>query len=222
MLPYHSKPALSLVIFVVIASAFASIRICGQTTPVQGSVGPTGEVPVYFPASPPDWPTKSVFSHFLSYMGEPSLLDKANDNNALVFRVSFFRSQHGTVVAVRLVVDTDGTARITSAVSSTPVQRTKDNVSAAGIEKFQQLVEKAGFWSMRVTEPVSPLDNGRKVYVLDGMPWLMEGVRNGKYHFVFRENPVVPSSFTEIGRYLTKDLAKLDDSVISIPKYSSP
>jgi len=48
---------------------------------------------------------------------------------------------------------------------------------------------------------------------------MVEGVRNGSFHYVFRRNPEI-TSFTEVGRDLVNNLAKIDNSVLSIPEYS--
>jgi hypothetical protein len=132
------------------------------------------------------------------------------------------------MVTVRLAVNADGSGQITSAVVSLKstgqfarVERAKGSVSAADVGKLMQLVEKAGFWSMHSTEPKSNGDTGRKVYVLDPTDWVVEAVRSGSFHYVFRQGPA-PTPITEIGRYLAKDLAKLDDSIISIDKYIPP
>jgi hypothetical protein len=149
---------------------------------------------------------------------EPSLFEIAKDAGAISFRVSYFSPVPVREIAVRLVVNADGSGQVTSAVSSgtaTEVQRTKNNVAIADVDKFLRLVEEVGFWSMASTDDTEQKTDkaGRKPYVMDG-GWLMvEGVQRGSFHHVFRRNPN-PSPVTGIGRYLTKDLAKLDDSVV--------
>ena len=49
--------------------------------------------------------------------------------------------------------------------------------------------------------------------------WFLEGTRDSEYHLVYRRSPEAkPSPYTDIGRYLSKDLAKLPDSTIRIPR----
>jgi hypothetical protein len=114
---------------------------------------------------------------------------------------------------VRLVVNADGSGQTISAVSSSgksdEFKNTKVSVSASDVQKFLQLVEKVGFWSMPSIEKKN--EGGRKMYVFDGAWWMVEGVRNKSFHYVFRRNPG-SSSFTEIGRDLAKNLAKIDNS----------
>jgi hypothetical protein len=202
-------------------TAFTLIRADFRQVLSQDSTRSKSDEPVYFP---PGVPEMSTISAFLGYMGEPSLLEAAKDTSVHSFRVTWVGGQNGHAVAVRLVVDVDGGGQVTSAVTSfefTGIKRTKYSVSAADVEKLLQLVENAGFWSMRRTERRTDGDTGRKVYEFDGTFWMVEGVRNGSFHHVYRRSPE-PSPFTEVGRYLAKDLAKLDDSVIFIPKYISP
>jgi hypothetical protein len=205
--------------FILLLCTIVLAAPCGglQQSPVQGS----SDTLAYFP---PDLPNASFFSAYLNFMGEPSLLDAAKDTSVRSIRMSWLSGQHGQVVTVRLLISTNGSGQITTAVASgspTVVQRMKIGVSAADVEKLLRLVEQARFWSMRSTEQKSAVDSGRRSYELDGTAWIVEGVRSGSYHCVYRRSPE-PSPFTEIGRYLAKDLAKLDDSVISIGKYVSP
>ena len=87
------------------------------------------------------------------------------------------------------------------------------------VDKLLELVDKAGFWAAQSTEP-QPDENSRKYYVLDGAWWMLEGVQNGSFHFVFHRNPK-PTPITEIGCYLTKNLVKFSDSVIPMPGCTS-
>ena len=83
------------------------------------------------------------------------------------------------------------------------------------VDKLLELVDKAGFWAAQSTEP-QPDENSRKYYVLDGAWWMLEGVQNGSFHYVFRRNPK-PTPITEIGCYLAKNLVKSNESVIPMP-----
>jgi hypothetical protein len=121
----------------------------------------------------------------------------------------------GREIAIRLAVKADGSGQITSVVSSNmgkTVKRTETSVSGADVDKFLQLVEKVGFWSMASTEQKTN-EAGRETYEVDGSWWMVEGVHNGSFHYVFRRNPK-PSPIMGIGNYLAKDLAELDDSEV--------
>lgn len=123
-------------------------------------------------------------------------------------------------IAVRLVINSDGSGQITSAVSSraaSGVKRTRNDVSIGDVNKLLQLLAKVEFWSISSNEDdEKEIDAaGRKVYVLDGSYWMVEGVHEGSFHYVYRQSPK-PSPITEIACSLAKDLAKPDDSAISI------
>jgi len=187
----------------------------------QDSKRSMSDAPVYFP---PGLPNGEFFAAYLNFMGEPSLLEAAKDASITSYRLSWLGGKTGRVVAVRLTVNSNGDGQITSEVASgspTAVRKGNNTVSASDVQKLLQLVESAKFWSMRPTEQKTDGDTGHKFTELDGTFWIVEGVRNGSYYSVYRRTPD-SNSFTEIGRYLAKDLAKLDDSAISIPKYVSP
>jgi hypothetical protein len=158
----------------------------------------------------------------LGSLGEPSLLEAAKDESVRSCRVSYFSPVPVHEVAVRLLVNADGSGQITSAVSSgstTGVKRTKKSVSAADVNRLLEIVEKAGFWSMNSIEQKTDVV-GPKSYEFDGAWWMLEGVQNGSFHYVFRRNPK-PSPITDIGCYLAKELAKPGDSSIPMPGCNS-
>jgi hypothetical protein len=181
-----------------------------QQSPTQDSMHSTSDAPVYLP---PGQTEASILTVFLYSLSEPSLLEAAKDASVISFRMSYFSPQPGKVIVVRLVVNADGSGQTISAVSSSgksdEFKNTKVSVSASDVQKFLQLVEKVGFWSMPSIEKKN--EGGRKMYVFDGAWWMVEGVRNKSFHYVFRRNPG-SSSFTEIGRDLAKNLAKIDNS----------
>lgn len=175
----------------------------------------TSDAPFYFP---PDLPMSSFFSQYLGFVGEPSLLETSKNTSVVSYRLSWLGGQTGRVVAVRLIVNSDGGGEVISeVVSGSPsvVRKGSNVVSASDIQRFLQLVEDGKFWSLRSTEQ-------SRGHELDGTFWIVEGVRNGSYRCVYRRSPdEKPSQFSEIGRYLAKDLAKLDDSTIDIRRLTS-
>jgi len=164
----------------------------------------------------------SLLPVVLCSLEEPSLLDSAaQDANLVSFRVSYFAPVPTHKVAVRLVVNADGSGQVTSAVSSgttTGVKRTRGNVSKAEVDGLVQLMEKVGFWSMASIDSPEPKTDkaGRKMIEFDGAWWMLEGVKKGSFHYVFRRNPK-PSPVMEIGCYLAKDLVKSDGAAIPMP-----
>jgi len=183
-----------------------------EHSPAKRSVQSTPRVPVYLP---PGENEASVLSVTLAHLGEPSLLEAAKNANVVSFRVSFFSPVPTREVAVRLILNADGTGEITSAISAdgdTEVKRTKNNVARADVEKLLLLVQQAEFWSTPRTEE-SADERARKAYVLDGAWWMLEGLRSGSFYYVFRRNPR-PSPITEIGCYLAKELVKSAEHAI--------
>lgn len=178
---------------------------------------PPNGFPIYLPSGQTD---ASVFIAILPHLGEPSLLDAAKDGTVRAFRVSFFSPVPTNEVAVRLTVNPDGSGKINVAVLSgneTLVKRTTNDVSSDDVDRFLTLVNEAKFWTTAATE-TEPNENAtnRKAYVLDGGFWMLEGVQNGSYHYVFRRNPK-STSMTEIGCYLAKHLVKTDSASVPMP-----
>jgi hypothetical protein len=155
-------------------------------TPAQASKQSTPNAPSYFPLEQSSTP---VFSVMLPYLGEPSLLEAAKDANVVSFRVSYFSPVPERKVAVRLVVNADGSGQITSAASSgvaSGVKKTQNNVSVADVNELLQLLAKVEFWSILSTEDDEKKTDaaGRKAYVMDGAFWMVEGVHEGSFHYV--------------------------------------
>jgi hypothetical protein len=215
-----SAPYKSLNLLLLLAPCMTALAIAGvgsQRSPAQDSTQSTSNAPVYFPSRET---AASIFSVILASLSEPSLLEAAKDANVLSFRVSFFSPVPVRKVAVRLIVKADGSGQITTAASSgtaAGVKRTQNGVSAADVNRLLKMLEKVEFWSMSSTEYTGEETDaaGRKAYVLDGSFWMLEGVREGSFHYAYRRNPKA-SPITEIGCYMAKELAKPGDSLISI------
>ena len=185
----------------------------------QGSV-PSDKTADYFPEDAIQG-MGGLLARFLASAEEPRLFGVVQQANVVCYRFDWMAGRSGRLLAVRLSFDPDGSARIIRALGnlrSSEVRKTEFGVSAGQAQKFLQLLAMADFWSMPALEPENP-DRNRKVYVLGADTWIFEGVRSGTYHVVMRRAPV-PSPFTEMVSFLTKDLAKLDDSWT--PKASPP
>jgi hypothetical protein len=170
----------------------------------------TGQPIAFFPPDTVEGPNESFFSQYLSYFGEPSLLAAAQDPNSFSYRFDALGGTRGYVIAIRLSLKTDGSAQIfiseqwpsPDPVVHTVVTKTVRDAPASDVKIFLQMVQRADFWSMRSIEK-------KDFYVLDADTWVFEGVRNGSYHVVLRHGPIT-SSFTDMVRFLTRNLAKLD------------
>ena len=200
------------------ALSTAALLFAGSNSQLAVPQSPTSsatKAAVYFPPGAVDG-FADYFSAYLSYIGEPSLPAAAQDPRALSYRLDWLSGQHGYVLAVRISVNPDGSAAITSVEESgtpTVLHRTQPSVSSVDVKEFLRMVENSKFWSMPAMEEENP-DPRRRVYKLDASACVFEGVRNGSYHVVFRQGPE-PSPFTEMVSFLAKNLARLDKPTIS-------
>jgi hypothetical protein len=211
------KTLKSLLLLMPCMTAITIAGIGSQRSAAQAPTPSTSNAPVYFPPEQSHVPTTYVA---LASLSEPSLFEAAKDTNVFSFRASYFSPVPEREIAVRLVINSDGSGQITSAVSSgaaSGVKRLQNKASVADVDKLLQLLAKVGFWSMSSTEDDGKkIDAGaRKAYAVDGSYWMVEGVHEGSFHYVYRQNPK-PGPITEIACSLANDLARPDDSAISI------
>jgi hypothetical protein len=217
MLSARCKALKSLLILMPCMTVLTITGVASQRSNAQGSTQSTSNASVYFPPEQTRTPMTYVA---LASLSEPSLFDAAKDPEAFSFRVSYFSPVPEREIAVRLVINSDGSGHLTSAISSgaaSGVERTQNHVSVADVDKLLQLLAKVEFWSISSNEDDEKKTDaaGRKTYALDGSHWMVEGVHEGSFHYVYRQNPKA-SPVTEIACNLAKDLSKPDDSAISI------
>jgi hypothetical protein len=210
---------LSLRVFAAVAStaAFLSAGANPQKDSPKASLSSETGMPEYFPKDSVDgW--ADFFSFFLNTHGEPSLLAAAKDPNALSYRFEWMSGQHGNLLSVRLSLSPDGNAQIIAIAkpSDSGASTSQRSVSNEDLKKLLQLLEEAKFWSMPTDVDHDPNQQNRvKKYVIDGSPWILEGVRNGGYHVVYGGVPN-QSPLRDVIFFLTKDLARLSDSFLPI------
>lgn len=208
MLSTQNKPMKLLLLLASFATALTIAVIGCERSSAQGSAQSNAKAPVYFPPDQIHTPTAYVA---LASLGEPSFSEASKDTSFIAFRLSYFSPVPERMVAVRLVVNADGSGQVVSAFSSgtaREIRRNENSVTVADVDKLLQLLTKGEFWSMPSIEAPGKTDAaGRKPYVLDGAFFMVEGVQLGSFHYVSRQNPQ-PGSITEIACYLAKDLAK--------------
>ena len=156
-------------------------------------------------------------TRYLQTIGEPALAHAAKERTAHAYRLIWRAFPSGTGVVVRLSIDMDGTAAVVSKVTEggnegRVVLDKTDKIAAEDVYQFLEVVKRDDFWSVTSYEIQEP------PLAKDGATWIVEGVRGGAYHAVYRRNPK-PSRYTEIGRYLAKKLARLGDDTFSVPEY---
>lgn len=189
----------------------------GQGVP-QNPPASANKANIYFPQDAING-FSDFYSSYLNYFGEPSLLAAAQDPRAHSYRLDWTAAQHWHVLMLRLSLNPDGSAKLTCLEQSkeepgkpAEVRRSELSPSNADVQRFLQLVGEAGFWSM----PALEQDNSTpslKAYKTDASPWVFEGVRDGHYHVVLRFSPE-SSPFTDMVRFLAKEIAKLDEPAI--------
>jgi hypothetical protein len=100
----------------------------------------------------------------LKALEESSLLQMAQNSSGKSYRFVWLRTFHHPVV-VRVDVRADGIGELTSKT-----------------ERFLATIKKAHFWELPTHE--TPATEG-----CDGSQWIIEGVKNGKYHALDRWTP---------------------------------
>jgi hypothetical protein len=208
MLSKRSKDSLFASIAILsVSTALWCAPISQQDTPRSTSQQPNQPIQ-YFPEGLVANFTR-FFAEYLRFFDEPSLLPEAQDRTVVSYRLESLLLRGHKVLVVRLSLNPDGSAKvITVDQSGNPaaVHRTERTAPAAETKKFLELIAKANFWSMSAID-----NNQRQVY--DGVPWTFEGLRDGKYHLVIRDD-WPPGQSSELLRYFTIDLGKVDASEI--------
>jgi hypothetical protein len=179
----------------------------------------------YFPAGTfkdsdgsPDDHYGDSFAWYLHSIGEPPLLKSTVSSQAHAYRLMLIGFPNAKTFVLRLQIEESGSGKIFA--RETPFNginfllNKQDAVSNADVNAFLECVARADFW--RLPTQVSPDPN---VKILDGSYWFLEGAHRGEYHMIYRRNPESHlGTLTDVGRYLAKDLAHLDDSTIYMPR----
>jgi hypothetical protein len=110
-------------------------------------------------------------------------------------------------VAVRLDIKVDGTGKLTVKTASGAggyqpgklTENTSRSLTREETSKFLEQVKDVGFWA---------LPSDEKTLGFDGAQWIIEGVKDGKYHVVDRWSPK-KGPIHELGTTLALSLAHL-------------
>jgi hypothetical protein len=146
------------------------------------------------------------YSDQLRALKEPSLLQEADNPSRQSYRFVWLRTFHHPV-AVRLDIMSDDTGKLTVKVANGAggykpgklVENTSPSVTQRQTDKFLEQVKDAGFWELSSYEKTSGCD---------GAEWIIEGVKDRKYHVVDRWTPS-KGPVRELGMTLALDLAQL-------------
>jgi hypothetical protein len=169
---------------------------------------------VYFVPGTFDSILETWFSAELRMLEEPSLLRLSEETKSESYRFLWLRTFNQPIV-VRLDIMSDGTGTITSKVAngeagfpytsktlsrsvSRPVPRTQ-------VQSFLRQVTELGFWSLPTTLKGDQTGN-------DGSEWIIEGLKDGKYHVVERwcaDNTPSKRVTHQLGLSLAFELAQM-------------
>jgi hypothetical protein len=140
--------------------------------------------------------TERRYSGNLDALQEPSLWELSRqDPSAEVYRFLWLRSLHHPI-AVRLVLNKNGSGWMNSRMTSgqggyEPGRITRFKVFPLGKTQTQAFLtecDRTNFWNL-ASVPNTKVAGPETIAGLDGAQWIVEGVRNGKYHMVDRWSP---------------------------------
>lgn len=148
------------------------------------------------------------YSKQLNALGEPSLFALARNREAESYRFLWLRTFHHPV-AVRVDLQPDGSWILITKVASgaggySPGTLTTNacrKLSAHEIQSFLSKVKSDGFWNAP-----NPIDDQTGT---DGSQWIIEGVKEGRYHVIDRWTPK-DAPARDLGLFLVFDLARLN------------
>ena len=128
-------------------------------------------------------------SQLLSSLQEPSLLSSATNASLHSYRLVFMPGM-ADPLSVRIEVETNGTAIVHAKVldrskstKAKPVLKADEAIRLTPEldHLFASALGRSTFWLAPATQ--------REEAVLDGSTWIFEGLREGRYHVVKRDNP---------------------------------
>jgi hypothetical protein len=148
------------------------------------------------------------YSQELEVLQEPSLLELAKNPASESYRFLWLRTFHHPVT-VRLDVRADGIGVLTTKVASGAggfrpghlIENMSRPLTREQTQAFLARLTKVGFWSLP-----SPVNDQTGT---DGSQWIIEGVKEGKYHVVDRWLPD-KGAVRELGLYLAVGLAQMN------------
>lgn len=146
-------------------------------------------------------------SDLLRAMKEPSLWQRRVNEKQHAYRFLWKRTFHNPI-AIRLDVQEDESGILTIKVMSGAggydwghlKMNESINVTKAQVNEFLKRIQDCKFWDLPTSEERR---GGRK----DGATWIIEGIKNGKYHIVKRWCPK-DSEFGKAALFLV-EMAKL-------------
>jgi hypothetical protein len=129
------------------------------------------------------------YSKHLIALEEPSFLQKSKDSSAESYRFVWLRTFHHPII-VRIDVQANGSAELTTKVSNGAggyepgklVENTSRPLTQRQTDKFLATIQRLQFWEL-------PTHETPETVGCDGSQWIIEGIKDGKYHVVDRWTP---------------------------------
>ena len=150
-----------------------------------------------------DW-----YSSKLKILEEPSLLEMTGNHDVEVYRFLWLRTFHNPV-AVRLEFANGGSAALFAKVATGTggfpdkqthlLQNLRRPISREQAQAFRKLLVKIDFWTL-----TSDAGRGGE----DGAEWIVEGVKQGRYHVAVEWSPK-ESGIRNLGMMMAFGLADL-------------
>lgn len=139
----------------------------------------------------------SDFSELLQKMNEPSVSELATDSTAEVYRV-IYREDKGIDgrVAVRVELNRNGTAEVITkwlAGAGKKLESRSGLISTEEFRSLRELIEQTSFW-LEQQEPLVAMKHGDT--------WILEAVKDGRYHKLTVQLPESPNVARVIGERL--------------------
>jgi hypothetical protein len=175
------------------------------TGPAQESYFPRG---VFSDDTRGDQLRANWYSKHLKALEEPSLIEWAKNPSQESYRFIWLRTFHHPVI-VRLDVRTDGVGVLTAKVANGAggyepgklIENTTRPLTHEQTDTFLGQVSKVGFWKLPTSENSGTTGE-------DGSQWIIEGIKDGKYHVVDRWTPT-EGGVRELGLSLALGLAEM-------------
>jgi hypothetical protein len=131
----------------------------------------------------------SWYSKHLKAFEEPSLLQKSKGSSAQSYRFVWLRTFHHPII-LRVDVRADGSAELTTKVSNGAggyepgklIENTSRPLTQRQTETFVATIQRLQFWDL-------PTHETPETVGCDGSQWIIEGIKDGKYHVVGRWKP---------------------------------
>jgi len=128
------------------------------------------------------------YSWYLRSMQEKPLAESRRPQYPQVYRLLAEVRPYNAPVVVRLSARTDGSGELVTKAGRDGghpdilTVNTTAEVSQVDVQRFLSLLENADFWSM----PTQKLPDTHKPVVMGEGGWMLEGMRDGTYHLVYR------------------------------------